>query len=108
MLPGEALARAYADMDVFVFPSHTDTYGNVVLEAMASGVPAVVTGSGGPKYPVQSGETGFVACVVARAHARQFSWDHVFEAEVYSAYGECLRKSTAASARGRQPGLARA
>lgn len=48
MLRGEALAAAYANMDLFVFPSHTDTFGNVVLEALASGVPAIVTLDGGP------------------------------------------------------------
>jgi glycosyltransferase involved in cell wall biosynthesis len=61
VLSGESLARAYANMDVFVFPSRTDTYGNVVLEALASGVPAIVTDSGGPRFIVRSGETGFVA-----------------------------------------------
>jgi glycosyltransferase involved in cell wall biosynthesis len=48
-------------MDVFLFPSHTDTFGNVVLEAMASGVPAVVTPDGGPRSLVQDGRTGFIA-----------------------------------------------
>jgi phosphatidylinositol alpha 1,6-mannosyltransferase len=60
-LHGEHLARAYANMDLFVFPSETDTYGNVVTEAMASGTPVVVTSKGGPKYQVQPGITGFVA-----------------------------------------------
>jgi phosphatidylinositol alpha 1,6-mannosyltransferase len=60
VLRGVALAEAYANMDVLVFPSHTDTFGNVVLEALASGVPAVVTGGGGPKYIVRDRETGFV------------------------------------------------
>src|SRR5271168_3893772 len=60
VLRGAALARAYANMDVLVFPSHTDTFGNVVLEALASGVPAVVTPDGGPKFIVREGETGFV------------------------------------------------
>ena len=46
VLHGEELARAYAQMDLFVFPSRTDTYGNVVLEAMATGVPAIVTDKG--------------------------------------------------------------
>ena len=59
-LHGEFLARAYANMDLFVFPSETDTYGNVVAEAQASGVPVVVTSKGGPKYQVQDGKTGFV------------------------------------------------
>ena len=48
-------------MDVFVFPSHTDTFGNVVQEAFASGVPAVVTDGGGPKFIVRDGKSGFVA-----------------------------------------------
>src|SRR4029077_7832957 len=47
VLTGDALGRAYANMDAFVFPSRTDTYGNVVLEALASGVPAIVSDSGG-------------------------------------------------------------
>ena len=50
VLRGKDLARAYANMDLFVFPSHTDTFGNVVLEALASGVPAIVTPDGGPRY----------------------------------------------------------
>ena len=45
-------------MDLFVFPSHTDTFGNVVLEALASGVPAIVTPDGGPATIVRDGETG--------------------------------------------------
>jgi glycosyltransferase involved in cell wall biosynthesis len=53
VLYGEALAEAYANMDLFVFPSHTDTFGNVVLEALASGVPAIVTPDGGPRYIVR-------------------------------------------------------
>jgi len=60
-LHGELLAQAYANMDLFVFPSETDTYGNVVSEAMASGTPVIVTSKGGPKYQVQNGVTGFVA-----------------------------------------------
>lgn len=60
-LHGEFLAEAYANMDLFVFPSETDTFGNVVLEALASGTPSLVTSKGGPKYLVQDGVTGFVA-----------------------------------------------
>lgn len=60
VLRGEALAAAYANMDLLVFPSHTDTFGNVVLEALGSGVPAVVTASGGPKHIVRHEETGIV------------------------------------------------
>ena len=60
-LEGEDLSEAYANMDVFIFPSDTDAYGNVIQEANASGVPCIVTDQGGPKFIVQEGETGFVA-----------------------------------------------
>jgi glycosyltransferase involved in cell wall biosynthesis len=59
-LSGEALTKAYASADVFVFPSTTDTFGNVILEAQASGLPAVVSDIGGPRELVRNGETGFV------------------------------------------------
>jgi glycosyltransferase involved in cell wall biosynthesis len=59
-LTGEPLARAYASADVFVFPSTTDTFGNVVLEAQASGLPAVVSDLGGPKELVEDGMDGIV------------------------------------------------
>jgi glycosyltransferase involved in cell wall biosynthesis len=107
VLKGEALSQAYASMDLFVFPSHTDTFGNVVLEAMASGVPAIVTPDGGPKTIVRDGVTGrivqdedFATAVAevlgdpekhaamrlaARAHALTMSWDSVFEG-IYAAY----------------------
>jgi glycosyltransferase involved in cell wall biosynthesis len=58
---GEALARWYASADVFVFPSTTETLGNVVLEALASGVPAVVVDRGGPQDLIAEGENGHVA-----------------------------------------------
>ena len=54
VLRGEALARAYANLDLFIFPSHTDTFGNVVLEALASGVPALVTPDGGPRHILEA------------------------------------------------------
>ncbi|MGA7877143.1 MAG: glycosyltransferase [Desulfoferrobacter sp.] len=47
-LQGEDLAAIYASSDLFVFPSTTDTFGNVVLEAQASGLPVIVTDCGGP------------------------------------------------------------
>lgn len=115
VLKGDALARAYAEMDVFAFPSQTDTFGNVILEALASGVPPVVTTGGGPKFLVKSGETGFVAaddhafarCILrlmedrgmharmalaAREFARSISWDRVFE-KVCDAYETTLFQS---------------
>jgi len=111
VLRGHDLARAYANMDLFVFPSHTDTFGNVVLEALASGVPAVVTPDGGPRYIVRDGETGSITTddgftdaianlirdpelharmrLAARIYAQSASWDSVFEG-VYSTYDEVL------------------
>jgi glycosyltransferase involved in cell wall biosynthesis len=59
-LTGEELAIAYASADIFVFPSTTDTFGNVIIEAQASGVPAIVSDSGGPKELVQHNENGFI------------------------------------------------
>jgi len=58
---GDALARWYASGDVFVFPSTTETFGNVILEAQASGLPAVVVDRGGPPDLVEPGKTGFIA-----------------------------------------------
>jgi glycosyltransferase involved in cell wall biosynthesis len=48
VLHNQELGQAYASADLFVFPSTTDTYGNVVVEAMASGLPVVVSDQGGP------------------------------------------------------------
>ncbi|MCC6265742.1 MAG: glycosyltransferase [Bryobacterales bacterium] len=113
VLRGEALAEAYANMDVFAFTSTTDTFGNVVQEALASGVPAVVTPGGGPKFIIRENETGFIAQDAAgfaqhirtlmadrarlaamkraaRAQALEATWDKVFES-VYQAYDYCLR-----------------
>src|SRR5262249_45472633 len=118
VLRGEALAQAYANMDVFAFPSHTDTFGNVVLEALACGVPAVVTDKGGPQFVVRNGETGFVARdpdqfvvkimhlatnpealtsmrIAARAAACHASWDVVFSS-VYASYEQTLRTASVA------------
>jgi len=112
VLRGQALADAYADMDLFVFPSHTDTFGNVVLEALASGVPAIVTPDGGPAHILNAAEafTGPAGRVAldedfapviaellhqpdrlaamrsaAHAYALTCSWDAVFD-RVLAAY----------------------
>jgi glycosyltransferase involved in cell wall biosynthesis len=57
---GEELAGLFATCDLFVFPSATDTFGNVVLEAQASGMPIIVTNQGGPMENIVPGETGVV------------------------------------------------
>lgn len=59
-LHAESLSRAYAHADLFVFPSATDTLGQVVMEAQASGVPVLVSDAGGPKEVVSPGVTGLV------------------------------------------------
>ena len=59
-IEGDDLASLYASCDVFVFPSTTDTFGNVVLEAQASGIPVIVTDCGGPHENMLPGETGLV------------------------------------------------
>ncbi|MFL6530851.1 MAG: glycosyltransferase, partial [Chthoniobacterales bacterium] len=52
-LSGEDLAMAYASADLFVFPSTTDTFGNVIIEAQASGLPVIVSDAGGPQELVE-------------------------------------------------------
>jgi phosphatidylinositol alpha 1,6-mannosyltransferase len=113
---GLDLSQSYANMDLLVFPSHTDTFGNVVLEALASGVPSIVTPDGGPKYIVRerdsgepetgviTGDSGFATAIAeilrdparlaamrsaARAYALNCSWDAVFD-RVYAAYEPVL------------------
>ena len=62
-LHGAELSKAYASADLFVFPSTTDTYGNVVLEALASGLPVLVSEQGGPRELLRDRGDG---CVVPR------------------------------------------
>ena len=57
---GQELSKIYASSDLFVFPSTTDTLGQVVMESQASGLPVLVTDQGGPKEVVEQGVTGFV------------------------------------------------
>ncbi len=111
VLRGEALATAYANMDLLIFPSHTDTFGNVVLEALASGVPVIVTPHGGPAHILNSAtasptpgcianDEDFAAAIAAvlndsathtamrqtaRTYAQRCSWDAVFD-KVLAAY----------------------
>jgi phosphatidylinositol alpha 1,6-mannosyltransferase len=112
VLRGAELARAFANLDVLAFPSETDTFGLVVLEALASGVPAVVTAKGGPKYIVRHGKSGYVANtfdefvsatatlltqpellgamrVAARQQALASNWDKSFES-MYESYEDHL------------------
>ncbi len=109
---GKELAQTYANMDLFVFPSQTDAFGNVVLEAMSSGVPAIVMSEGGPKFLIEHGKNGFVAesnadfietvvrivrnpqCLsalgrAARRSAKAYSWDSIFE-KMFEYYMMCM------------------
>jgi phosphatidylinositol alpha 1,6-mannosyltransferase len=112
VLRGAPLSRSYANMDLFAFFSETDTFGNVVLEALASGVPAVVTDKGGPKFIVEHERSGLICAndeeftasvlrlissaslqrdmaIAARQRAERASWDAVFDS-VYAAYAREL------------------
>lgn len=59
-LSGEPLQQIYASADIFVFPSTTDTFGNVVLEAQSSGLPVIVSDLGGPCENMEPGRTGIM------------------------------------------------
>lgn len=60
-LQGEELQRAYAQADIFAFPSVTETFGNVVLEAMSCGLPVVVMNGGGAREIPRGGVDGLIA-----------------------------------------------
>jgi glycosyltransferase involved in cell wall biosynthesis len=88
-LEGEALAAVYASADVFVFPSRTDTFGLVLLEALASGLPVAAFPVAGPRDVIGSAPVGVLsedlreACLSALpisrqacvAFAAQYSWE---------------------------------
>jgi glycosyltransferase involved in cell wall biosynthesis len=59
-LHGEQLSEIYASSDIFVFPSTTETFGNVILEAYASGLPMVCVNEGGVVDLIMDGYTGFI------------------------------------------------
>ncbi|RYD06131.1 hypothetical protein N752_06270 [Desulforamulus aquiferis] len=121
-LHGDELSRAYASSDIFVFPSTTETYGNVVLEAMSSGLPVVAAFSGGVRENLVNRING-LACsprnvmdmvtamerlitdetlrkelsLQARDHAMTKSWDTIFNKLILS-YQEivCLHNKVTA------------
>jgi len=80
-LHGEALARAYAAADVFVFPSRSDTFGLVMAEAIASGVPVAAYPVAGPVDVVEDGVTGWLSDNLALACAKCLELDRAKVAE---------------------------
>lgn len=79
-LKGQELATAYASADAFVFPSDTDTFGQVIQEAMASGLPVIGARSGGTLDLVRDGQTGrlFAPGVASdlRSRLREITTNH--------------------------------
>jgi phosphatidylinositol alpha 1,6-mannosyltransferase len=119
LLDGEDLATAYASSDIFLFPSETESFGSVTLEAMASGLPCVCADATGSRSLVAAGVTGLLArpgCVEqfvdhivtlardsalrrrmsanARARSLEFSWDETM-ARILGYY-EALAEKTGA------------
>ena len=115
-ITGDELSRAYASSDIFLFPSETETFGNVTLEAMSSGLPCIVADATGSRSLVESGVNGFLAaprdtsafgeCVVeivdnpdlqenmskaARQKATAYSWDNV-NGKLLDNYREALEE----------------
>jgi glycosyltransferase involved in cell wall biosynthesis len=119
-LSREAVAEVFASSDLFVFPSRTDTAGNVILEAQASGLPVMISGTGGPRENIVAERTGTVCHlddpdtwataitvalrdparhaqmrVAAREYASTRTWELAMR-PLYRAYGEAyLRRATA-------------
>jgi glycosyltransferase involved in cell wall biosynthesis len=109
VLRGVPLARQFANMDAFVFPSLTDTFGLVILEAMSSRVPVVLPPETGLRAGVMDGVDGYLSrdfagsvqrlmsdettrqrmATAAREHALARNWPGVFD-DLYRIYGEGL------------------
>jgi glycosyltransferase involved in cell wall biosynthesis len=118
-LEGEELTQAYASSDIFLFPSETESFGNVTLEAMASGLPCVCADATGSRSLVAHGRTGYLAQpgaaaefaghvarladdpalrarmgAAARERALEFSWDGSM-ARIHGYYKSLLAETAA-------------
>ncbi len=121
-IEGEQLAKIYASSDLFLFPSPTETFGNVVLEALSSGLPVVGAKAGGVQHLVNNGTTGFlcepkdiaefVQCTSillenpslrstfsseARQFTKTYSWDEIFE-QLIASFREVQKRKQQISA----------
>lgn len=115
-IKGEALAQVYASSDLFLFPSATETFGNVVLEALSSGLPVIGANAGGVQNLVEDGVTGYLCepkdteafvqqttlllekrllresfSIAARNFARTLSWDEIF-GQLTRSFNKVLKK----------------
>jgi glycosyltransferase involved in cell wall biosynthesis len=93
---GRDLARTYASADLFLFASRTDTYGQVVVEAQASGLPVVAVAEGGPVSLIEDGETGMLAPADPLALAAAVN--QIVDSPLLA---ERLRRSSLAAVKGR-------
>jgi glycosyltransferase involved in cell wall biosynthesis/predicted metal-dependent phosphoesterase TrpH len=95
-LSGAELARAYASADLFLFPSSTDTFGQVILEAQASGLPVIAVAEGGPLSLIEDRVTGLLCEASAPALA-----DALLELACSPLLRETLSRAALASVRER-------
>ena len=93
---GDALAQVYASADTFLFASTTETFGQVILEAQASGLPVVAVDRGGPACLIEHGETGLLATGEVNALA-----DAVVEVTSTRLLAERIGRGALAAVRGR-------
>jgi len=121
-LEGEALTMAYASSDLFLFPSPTETFGNVVLEALSSGLPVIGANAGGVGDLIEDGVSGFLCepknieaftrqtakllenpsirahfSTAARAFAETKSWDEIFS-QLIESFEDVVKRKTRISA----------
>jgi|WetSurMetagenome_2_1015567.scaffolds.fasta_scaffold29771_3 phosphatidylinositol alpha 1,6-mannosyltransferase len=129
-LAGRELATAYASSDILVFPSTTETFGNVVVEAMASGIPPICAAEGGAGSSIQHGINGFITSPrdaadiarhvgvllddparmlrmgkAARAYARTQTWEGIFD-RLFADYRSVVAQYASARRRGRRKNAA--